>query len=208
MELILNHMRHRLIPIRQFWAEYHLPNTFGVTYFEPKDDTGLARIDGAGEALTLLRQTVLAGIPTPLHLTADFLDDYAHLFITTLRKVNPSIGLKEVEMEYAFGGFADMLNTWFYDHIRATQTQTPTTPFDSLYDEWVASSGRRSEKIHSYGDSWHIRLLNNAYGRVGLQVDMPTKTVYVHDTTYLCPAEGFMWVLLRDVIGKLEKLAI
>jgi hypothetical protein len=210
MDLVLNNTRHTLIPIRQFRTDHQLPDIFSVTHFEPKDMTGLAHIDGAGEALDSLRQSILASIPP--HLTTlptfDFLDHFVQLFGKTLHTVNHLIGLKDVEIGYAVSGFGDMLNIWFYDQARAIKTKTPATLFDTLYMDWVANSGRRSEKIHRYQhgeDEWEIRLLNNAYGRTGLQVDMPTHTAYVHDTAYLCPAEGFMRGVLRDVA---EKLAV
>lgn len=209
MDIIINHQRYTLTPIRQFRAEYQLPDDFGVGLFEPKDFTGMASIDGAGDALKTLRQTVLERLSSskPDLLNSDFWEYDIGLFYHTLKKVNDAIGLKDAEIDFAFSGYVDMLNTWFADYFRAKQTKTPPTPFDTLYDEWVANSGRRSERIHLYqynGADWHIRILNNIYGRVGLQVDMPDKTVYIHDPIYQCPAEGFMRHLLREVVQKLS----
>lgn len=208
MQLVINHQRHTLQPIREFRVTHHLSETFGVAYFEPKDETGLAHLSGAGDALLSLKQAILEAIP-PFYITLptlDFLERLTALFKHTLYAVNTSIGLKPVEVEYAVGGFGDVLTVWFYDYIRALQSKTDVTPFDSLYDEWSANSGRRSETVHPYehsGQMWQVRILNNAYGRVGLQVDMPHDTAYVLDTVYLCPAEGFMRGLLGDVIAKL-----
>ncbi|PJF29696.1 MAG: hypothetical protein CUN52_07090 [Phototrophicales bacterium] len=209
MDIIINHQRYTCVPIRQFRAEYHLPDDFGVALFEPKDFTGMASIDKAGDALKTLRQTVLDGLasPSPDLSDGEFWDAFTGLFYHTLKAVNDAIGLKDAEIDFALSGYADMLHTWFIDYFRARQTKTAPTPFDTLYDEWVANSGRRSERIHHYqhnGADWHIRILNNIYGRVGLQVDMPDKTVYVHDPIYQCPAEGFMRHLLQDVVKKLS----
>ncbi len=209
MDIIINHQRHTLIPIRQFRTDYHLPDNFGVAYFEPKDFTGMASIDGAGDALDSLRQAMLGLVLPPTTPIPSFetIEKIVHQFDTTLRAVNQHIGLREVEIGYATSGFGDVLNAWLYDRVRAHQTKSASTPFEQLYADWVANSGRRSEKMYLYPHQhveWRIRLLNNAYGRVGLQVDMPDKTVYVHDTAYLCPAEGFVYRLLRDVVNKLS----
>ncbi|HRF95810.1 MAG TPA: hypothetical protein PLZ51_11475, partial [Aggregatilineales bacterium] len=80
--------------------DHQLPDIFSVTHFEPKDMTGLAHIDGAGEALDSLRHSILASVPP--HLTTlpsfDFLDHFVQLFGKTLHSVNHLIGLKEVEI--------------------------------------------------------------------------------------------------------------
>lgn len=208
MDIIINHQRHTLTPIRQFRMDYHLPDNFGVAHFEPKDFTGMASIDGAGDALDGLRQAIVDIVlprTTPIP-TFETIEKIVHQFETTLRAVNKHIGLRDVEIGYATSGFGDVLNTWLYEQMRAYQTKSSPTPFDQIYADWVANSGRRSEKMYVYPHQnveWGIRLLNNAYGRMGLQVDMPDKTAYVHDTTYLCPAEGFVHQLLRDVVKKL-----
>lgn len=209
MDIIINHQRHTLTPIRQFRTDYHLPDNFGITYFEPKDFTGMASIEGAGDALDSLRQAIVGIIApriTPIP-TFESIEKIVHQFDATLRVVNKHIGLRDVEIGYATSGFGDVLNAWLYEQMRAYQTKSTATPFDQVYADWVANSGRRSEKMYIYPHQnveWGIRLLNNAYGRVGLQVDMPDKTAYVHDTTYLCPAEGFVHQLLRDVVNKLS----
>ncbi len=208
MELVINHIRHSLTPIRKFRADYHLPDNFGVSFFEPKNFAGLGHIDGAGEALDILRSAIIQALPPRLTTlpTLDFLEHIARLFENTLNAVNSLIGLQTVEIGYAVSGFSDILNSWLYDAIRATQTHTPPTPFDVVYADWLANSGRRSEKRYTYSyqdDEWKIRFLYNAYGRVGFQVDMPTQTTYIQDTIYICPAEGFIHQLTRDMVKKL-----
>ncbi|MCU0480182.1 MAG: hypothetical protein MUE54_03090 [Anaerolineae bacterium] len=208
MDIIINHQRHTLTPIRQFRAEYHLPDTFGIAHFEPKNFAGLGHIDGAGEALDTLRIAIIQALPPRLTTlpTHDFLEHIARLFENTLNAVNPVIGLRDVEIGYAVSGFSDILNNWLYDAIRASQTHTPPTPFDTLYADWLANSGRRSEKKYTYpyqGDEWTIRFLYNAYGRVGFQTDMHNTTMYVQDIIYVCPAEGFIHQLTREMVKKL-----
>jgi len=209
MDIIINHQRHTLTPIRQFRLDYHLPDNFGVAHFEPKDFTGMASIDGAGDALDSLRQAIVDIVlprTTPIP-TFETIEKIIRQFDKALRTVNQHIGLRDVEIGYATSGFGDMLNAWLYEQMRAHQTKSIAMPFDQVYADWVANSGRRSEKMYVYPHQnmeWQIRLLNNAYGRMGLQVDMPDKTVYVHDTAYLCPAEGFVHQLLRDVVKKLS----
>lgn len=208
MDLVINHIRHTLIPIRQFRAEYHLPDTFGIVQFEPKNFAGLGHIEGAGEALDTLRTAIIQALPPRLTAlpTLDFLGHITRLFENTMNAVNPLIGLHDVEIGYAVSGFSDILNTWLYDAIRASQTHTPPTPFDTLYADWLANTGRRSEKMYTYQHQegeWKIRFLYNAYGRVGFQTDMPNKTAYIQDMIYVCPAEGFIHQLTRDIVKKL-----
>lgn len=208
MELVINHNRQNLIPVRKFRADYLLPDNFGVSLFEPKNFAGLGHIDGAGEALDILRTAIIEAMPPRLTAlpTFDFLEHIARLFENTMNAVNPLIGLRDVEIGYAVSGFNDILNSWLYDAIRATQTNTTATPFNTLYADWLANSGRRSEKMYTYSyqaDEWKIRFLYNAYGRVGFQVDMPNQTVYIQDTVYICPAEGFIHQLTRDMVNKL-----
>jgi len=208
MELVINHIRHNLTPIRKFRADYHLSDTFGLSLFEPKNFEGLANLEGSGEALDVLKDAIIHALPPRLTTlpTFDFLEHIVRLFENTLNAVNPLIGLRDVEIGYAVSGFSDILNSWLYDAIRATQTHIAPTPFDVVYADWLANSGRRSEKMYTYSyqdDEWKIRFLYNAYGRVGFQVDMSTQTTYVQDTIYICPAEGFIHQLTRDMVKKL-----
>jgi hypothetical protein len=51
-----------------------------------------------------------------------------------------------------------------------------------------------------------VRIIQCAYGRIGLVVDTEEQTYYIRDSALACPAEGFMAGLLEAVITKLAGL--
>jgi hypothetical protein len=205
---------HDLIPIRDFRATHNLPDTFGVAYFEPKDTTDLGHIDTpeAGAALNMVRATVLGVLPlTRAKMAATewlrIVPGIAKLFESKLTEANSTIGLREQEIGFAVSGFADVCNAVAYALIRA-RTGGPQADFDQIYDTWLNNSVRASQTVHTYTHkdaNWQVRLLNDAYGRLGLIVrlsdadDGTASIVYVEDKTLACPAEGFMARLLADV---------
>ena len=78
--------------------------------------------------------------------------------------------------------------------------------FDGLYYGWVNNSVRVSRQVHEMqqmGKMWKIQVINHVYGRAGLRIDINGHVVYVADGSYLCPADGFMYTLLKDVSLKI-----
>jgi hypothetical protein len=199
--ITLNGQTQSLIPIRTFRAQHNLSQSFGVSLFEPKDYTGLAALDQAGAELQRLRGGVLAAVPVvPSRMDLlSVVDRLQEVFETELRAINPRIGLREPEIEFAVAGFGDMCRLWAYALIRGRGT---APDFASVYSEWLNDSVRVStqEHVYAYGDqTWQVRILNAIYGRMGLEVTMPAETVYIADSVYACPAEGFMATLLQEV---------
>lgn len=203
--ITLNGQTHSLIPIRAFRAQHDLPQMFGVALFEPKDYTGLAALDQAGPELQRLRTSVLATVPAApsrmdLLSAADRLQE---VFEKELRAINPRIGLREPEIDFAVAGFGDVCRMWAYALIRG---RGAAPDFASVYGAWLNDSVRISTQEHAYthqGETWTIRILNAIYGRMGLEVTMPSETAYVADSVYTCPAEGFMAGLLQEVAERL-----
>jgi hypothetical protein len=204
--ITLNNTSHSLIPIRTFRAQHNLPTSFGVALFEPKDYTGLAALDQVGAELQSLRSHVMAAVPlTPSRMDLPFsVDRLQEAFEWELREINSRIGLREPEIEFAVAGFGDVCRTWAYALIRA---RNAPSDFASVYVEWLNASVRISSQEHVYthqGETWHVRILNAIYGRIGLEVKTPAETFYITDSVYTCPVEGFMASLLQEVAERLQ----
>jgi hypothetical protein len=209
-------MTHNLYPhprdwidIRRFRADHSLPENFGVALFEPKDTAGLGRIDGAGMEMNRLRADLVAAVP-PRVTPADLLtavDALADRFRAGLEAINPIIGLREPEIDFAVYGLADVLRAWAYALIQAAAQKSPPPDFGAVYDGWLAGSIRVSTREHAYphgGRVWTIRVLNSAYGRAGLRVETGQQTVAVRETSLACPAEGYMAALLAEIAAGLR----
>lgn len=195
---------HTFIPVKNFRLTHKLPADFGVALFEPKDYSGLGRVDQAGVELNIVRQSVLDAMPAemPLHAWLDFIPNLAQLFQNKLDEINPEVGLKSVEIEYAVAGFRDVLLTFLYDMLRARAAGEPMPDFRQVYFQWLSSTVRISSDTHHYiheGEIWAVQIVNHAYGRTGLVIWTPTDTHYIQDSTLGCPAEGFMSALLAEV---------
>ncbi|MEQ8671811.1 MAG: hypothetical protein RLP44_05045 [Aggregatilineales bacterium] len=209
MHVTIDGHTHTLIDLKTFRRERDLPLTFGVAYFEPKDYTGLARIDTAGADINALRDAVLKAIPSSLTLPEllGFTSTLTELFRTQLYAINDNVNLKDVEIEFAVAGFSDVLQAHFYERMRASAAKNPPQSFGMIYGTWLNDTVRISQQTHDYvhqGATWRVNILNNAYGRFGMIVELPDETVYVADASLGCPAEGYMFNLLRDVIAKLD----
>lgn len=210
MQLTINGSPRIFIPINQFRAQYALPDIFGVRFFEPKDYTGLAALDQAGEALNGLRSQMIALLPAQLKMP-DLMPVLDHLqdgFDAALRAINPQVGLREPEIGFAVAGLGDMLQTWGYALIRAQVAKTTPPDFQQVYAEWLQQSVRVSSTQYDYTHEntvWQIQIVNHVYGRVGLVVRTDEATLYVQDMREACPAEGFMLLLLRDITDTLLK---
>jgi hypothetical protein len=206
MQRQLNNRTIQLIPVTDFRAQYHLPESFGVNHFEPKDYTGLARLDAAGDALHQLKTRLLSRIPDTLSLPdlLSLVDSLQQHFETELRAINDRVGLREPEIDFAVAGFGDVLRMWTYRVIAWQTGNTDTPDFAAIYQTWLNDSTRLSQQQHEYehqGDVWQVQILNDVYGRIGLRIDMLQQTVYVQDNNLACPAAGFMFRLLQDCTG-------
>lgn len=206
MQITLDGSPRTLIPIRAFRAAYNLPESFGVAYFEPKDYTGLGSIDSAGLYLNMLRAAVLeatpAAVPPAQWLAA--LHAVIRAFDVTLNTINPHIGLREAEIGFAVSGFSDALHAYTY----ATLRSGPALPFMAVYGAWIDGSVTVSQTAYAYphrGAVWRVWVINDVYGRLGLIVEFAdSERHYVLDSSYACPAEGFMSALIRECAAKLQ----
>ncbi len=208
LHLMIDGISREFIPVKGFRAAHGLPPDFGAALFEPKDYTGLGRIDGANVALGTLRMIVLNAVRPALPLPSwlDEIDRLTALFESTLTAVNAEIGLREPEIGFAASGFADMLRAFAFAVLRAQTANQPLPTFESAYAEWLSSTARVSQTRHRYAhrdEDWSVQIVNHAYGRVGLIVAMPAESAYVHDSTLACPAERYMRGLLTEVCARL-----
>lgn len=207
MPLIIDGQPRDLIDIRAFRERYNLPSEFGAALFEPKNYEGLGRIDQGGEALNALRATVLDAIPSTLPFAElmDFMPRLGNLFRVKLYEVNEAVGLRPVEIDFAAAGFEDVGQALLYALVRTRSAKT-SVDFERIYADWLDGTVRVTQTAHVYthqGSDWQVRTLNTAYGRIGLVVETPDETHYVRDVTLACPAEGFMYSLLRAAAAKI-----
>jgi hypothetical protein len=202
MHLTVDGAPRPFIPIKAFREAHDLPPEFGVALFEPKDFTGLGRIDRAGAELNSVRAAVLAAIPAALPLQAwlNFAPELTRLFTNKLYEINLRVNLHDVEIDFAAAGFADVCQTVIYAMLRARGA--PPLPFEAIYGEWLDQTTRVSQTIHPYND-WQVQIVTHAYGRAGLIVRTETETFYVQDAALGCPAEGYMAALLADVAARI-----
>ncbi len=210
MQLIIDSTMRDFVPIKAFRQAHQLPETFGVATFEPKDYTGLAQIDTAGNDMKDVRDAVLKAIPA--HLTLPDLLEFVHtltqLFRTQIYAINDHVNLKDVEIDFAVAGFSDVCQAYLYDRIRAHSGKTTPQSFSAFYGTWLNDSVRVSQQTHIYTHEnavWSVYVINHAYGRVGLRVHINETTHYIADSTLACPAEGYMFTLLKEVCNTLDE---
>jgi hypothetical protein len=203
MQFTIDGQPQNFVPIKAFRTAQGLPSTFSVAHFQPKDYTGLGRIDQAGVELNQVRGAVLAALPT--HLPAPqwlaFVPGLVQVFEQKLNAINPQVGLKAVEIEFAVGGFSDVCQAVAYALLRAQGSGT-APEFQSVYRDWINGTVRVFSEAYPYahaGEDWRVQVVAHAYGRIGLIVRRPDGTDYVYDPALACPAEGFMAALLADV---------
>jgi hypothetical protein len=206
-----------LTPIKLFRTAYDLPPEFGVAFFEPKDWTGLGRIDRAGAELNSVRSAMLDALPAQMAVRGwlAFLPDYVRLFESKLYEINPQVGLKDVEIEFAVAGLSDVLQAAAYELVIRHPQQgegfklSPTDVtqfFRTVYTTWLDNSVRVFTETYTYAhraDTWQIQIFAHAYGRAGLIVRMSDAVHYVYDPALACPAEGFMAALLGEIIERM-----
>ncbi len=196
---------HDFIALKDFRAQLGLPESFSIAWFQPKDFTGLGSIKGANSELAYVRQALLETLPdgfppsgwSSLSVTLQI------AFRRLLVEVNPHIGLKPEEIDYAVNGLGQVCYLLFQRCTHARMRGQPLPTFDEVHHEWLMSSVIVSPKIYGYpqGDEvWGVRVIEYAYGRVGMAVITPQGIFAVMDRQYTCPAENFMTLLLRDVV--------
>jgi hypothetical protein len=203
MRLTIEGVPRLFEPIKGFRAAHDLPQDFGVALFEPKDYSGLGRIDQAGVDLNGVRAAVLGAIPPGLSLRdwLVFIPELTRLFTAKLNEINPRVNLRDVEIEFAAAGFADVCQAAVYALLRGASPS-----FEAVYGEWLGGSARVSQTVHAYGE-WRIQIVTHAYGRVGLIVDTGEMVHYVADSSLGCPAEGYMAALLAEVFDRIASSA-
>ncbi len=206
MQLIIYGQLQTFAPLKAFREAHDLPPDFGIALFERKDFTGLGRIDQAGAELNAIRQAMLAlAKPGQAQQAAAWLKTIKVLrdfFQHQLRTINPGVGLKDVEIDFAVAGLNDVLEAVVWALLRAEATGAPAPAFAEIYAEWLNSTVRVSQTIHDYwnrGERWGVQVVTNAYGRVGMFIRAGTDVYCVQDTALACPAEGFMATLLAEI---------
>jgi hypothetical protein len=190
--------------LREFRQTHALPDTFGVALFEPKDFAGLAAIDQAGQEMIGLRQGILDLLPPSIKKLdlLDIVDGLQAAFRAGLYSINSKIGLKTEEAEFAVAGFGDMLRDWVYVLFAGEGD------FKTVYYKWLNDSIRVSQTVHEYpheGQVWRVNILNHAYGRMGLKVQIGEDVYYLADGVYSCPAEGYMLALLSEICAGIQE---
>lgn len=202
MRLTIDGAPRTFTPIRAFREAHGLPPAFGVALFEPKDYTGLGRIDQAGAELNAVRVAVLAAMPSKLAMREwlGFAPQLTARFVSQLYAINAKVQLRDVEIEFAAAGFADVCQAVIYALLRAQSGDAP--PFEAIYGAWLDQTARVSQTIHEYG-GWQIQIVTHAYGRAGLIVRDGAETSYVQDAALGCPAEGYMASLLAEVAARI-----
>lgn len=202
MQLLLDGERRDFIPIKTFRAAHELPESFGVSQFEPKDYTGLGSIEHKGAALNDLREFVLESIPANLS-PQQWLQ-----FLPTLQKtfrrhlMLSGTGLREAEIDFAVAGLENVCQSLLYARIRADANHLPTPPFEVIYNDWLQTTVRISHTAYAY-EGWQVQIVTHAFGRVGLMIQAENDRYYVLDNQLTCPAEHFMHDLLRDIANRM-----
>ncbi len=203
MQLVIDGQPCQFIDIQEFRAQHQLPPEFGLNLFEPKDSADLGTLNEGGTALNELRDALLQALPqrTTLPELLGFIGRLSNLFRVKMMEINETIGLKQVEIDFAAAGFEDVCQTWFYAIMRGQPD------FQVTYTQWLNDSARLSSTMHPYihgQAAWTIQVVNTIYGRVGLAVDTGSALFYVRDYSMSCPAEAFMLKLLLTITARLQ----
>jgi len=208
-QFLIDNTLQTFLPIKDFRAQYHLPDTFGMALFQPKDYTGLGSLDHAGAALQTLHHTILAAIPaqTPAQGWTAFTLQLQLIFRRALMSANPQIGLHPTEVDYAVAGFSEVCQMFLYALRQAQMQAQPLPSFSKVYHGWLFRSLEVSQTVFPYtwqDETWQIQLIRHIYGRVGMKIQRGDTVHYVYDAALACPAEGFMAALLSDVAAQLS----
>lgn len=199
MQLLVDGQRQRFIPLQIFQAEWNLPETFNVAYFEPKDWSGLGSLKGGQTVLNQIRAGVLAAIPDEIPSNPALLNHIQQLiaaFERELTAANTQIGLRQVEIDFAVAGFADVLQAAGYHLFRLRQNNPARIAddfdFAEVYQSWLDNSARVASEIKIYQDRFRVQVIYNVYGRAGLRVQTDGTLYYVADSRLACPAWSYM----------------
>ena len=131
-----------------------------------------------------------------------FIPELTSLFTNKLYEINSRVNLREVEIEFAAAGFADVCQAAVYAHLRGVAPTGAAPTFEAVYSNWLDQSARISQTVHAYG-AWRIQIVTHAYGRAGLIIDTGSAIHYVADASLGCPAEGYMAALLSEVFERI-----
>lgn len=198
MQLVIDGVAHEFTPIKAFRAMHHLPDNFGVAHFEPKNYSGLGSIEHKGSELNFMREMVVESLPSDMtpHQWMNFLPTLEKTFRRHL--LLSGTGLREFEVDFAVAGLHNVCQAMIYAKIQASAQQKPVASFEEIYDTWLQSTVRISQNAYPYND-WRVKMVNHAYGRIGLMIQAGDETYYVLENSLACPAERFMHDLLREI---------
>jgi hypothetical protein len=211
MHLTIAGYTHTFIPLQIFRSQWGLPDDFNLAYFEPKDWQGLGSLEGSGKALAIVRQRMIEAVPQTIILAQliSQVEALTNLFYRELAAINSQIGLRDVEVDFAVAGFADVSQSVAYhlmqlSHVyRHDPTQIPLNfDFLAIYQSWLDASARISATTHLYvheNVGYEVQIVYNAYGRVGLKVQVFDEITYVIDMALACPAANYMMDLCGEV---------
>ncbi|GAB4514582.1 MAG: hypothetical protein OHK0046_16880 [Anaerolineae bacterium] len=192
---------HKWVPISFFRQQYALPDDFSVAMFAPRNYTPPGSIDRAGSALNMVHYAMLDAIPgeRPSQGWLAFGLELQRYFTRLLWRINPLVCLRASEIEFAAAGFGEVLQAYLYEVQKTQMRGYPLPDFFTIYSHWleeaVVFSARKYPYTHQ-GATWQVQLIQTRFGVGGLRVEMPDEEVFVRDTVYVCPAEGFMGRLL------------
>jgi len=211
MKLQINGETCHLLPIREFRIRNLLSPDFGINAFLPKDYTGLGRIDEAKSELQLVHAAVVTAVPdSPPPSWMGMTLELQAVFQAQLTVYNYKIGLRRSEIEYAVLGFGEVCQSYMTGLINAWMCRQPIPTFEDVYSDWLNRTTQLSQQAFDYphqGKNWEIRLIKHAYGVMGLAVDTGENIFYIRDAERQCPAEGFMFNLLKEVTAKINTIA-
>jgi hypothetical protein len=211
MQLTIAESTHTFIPLQAFRSQWGLPDNFNLAHFEPKEWQGLGSLDGSGKALATVRQRVIEAVPPTVTLAGliSQVEGLINLFQRELAVINSQIGLRDVEVDFAVAGFADVTQAVGYHlmqlgHIHRHDPSQISSNFDfsAIYQSWLDTSVRISTTTHLYAHEnvqYEVQIVYNAYGRVGLKVLVADEVYYVADMALACPASAYMMDLCEEV---------
>ena len=217
MQLTIDGHPHTFMPLALFRSQRGLPETFALAYFEPKDWQGLGSLDGSGKALATVRHGVIEAVPEVVTLPQLIpqVKTLTDQFTLELTAINAQIGLRQVEVEFAVAGFADVMQSVAYHLMQLSYTFRHNREqiqkhfnFAEIYQRWLDDSARLSTATHIYSHQageYKVQVVYNAYGRVGLKVEVADQLYYVADLTLACPASNYMLDLCSAVAQALSE---
>jgi hypothetical protein len=216
MQLIINNHPQTFIALQTFRTRWGLPDDFATACFEPKEWTGLGSVEGSGQALAAIKHRILDVVPAVVQVSnlIPVVDILSTTFRRELETANEQIGLRQVEIDFAVAGFHDLLQAIIYRlihlvHMGQGDMVKVHSQFDfrEIYLTWLSDSVRISTRVHTYVNgeqSFEVRIIYNAYGRIGLEVlAVDGQRYYVADMSLACPASGYMETLTEQVTQKL-----